>query len=41
LKIENYLGFSKIRGEELRERFLKHVEEMGIGLRNYRGGDKS
>jgi len=30
--VENYLGFPAIKGEELRKRFLKHVEEMGIDI---------
>nr|WP_238134198.1 NAD(P)/FAD-dependent oxidoreductase [Calderihabitans maritimus] len=30
--IDNYLGFPHIKGEELRERFLNHVQEMGISI---------
>jgi len=30
--IFNYLGFSKIKGEDLRQQFLKHVEDAGITL---------
>lgn len=30
--IFNYLGFSKITGEDLRQAFLKHVEDAGIVL---------
>lgn len=30
--IFNYLGYSKIKGEELRQQFLKHAEEAGVVL---------
>lgn len=30
----NYLGFPKIKGEDLRQKFLKHAEEIGIVLTN-------
>lgn len=29
-QIDNYLGFPEIKGEELRQNFLKHLESMGI-----------
>lgn len=33
-KVNNYLGFNNISGQELRDSFLKHSEEMGIGILN-------
>ncbi|MFW5972238.1 MAG: NAD(P)/FAD-dependent oxidoreductase [Bacillota bacterium] len=33
-EVNNYLGFHKISGEELRENFLDHVKEMGIEIKN-------
>ena len=35
-KIENWLGFPEIGGEELRRRFLKHVENKGIPIVSFK-----
>lgn len=35
-KVDNYLGFQDISGEELRAAFLKHVNQMGISLEHSR-----
>ena len=32
--VDNYLGFPNISGEELRQKFLNHVQEMGIEILN-------
>lgn len=34
--IDNYLGFFKIKGEDLRQKFLKHVEDMEIEITSQR-----
>lgn len=31
-KVENFLGFPEMEGEELRQRFLKHLEQMKIEI---------
>ncbi|HWQ71670.1 MAG TPA: NAD(P)/FAD-dependent oxidoreductase [Desulfitobacteriaceae bacterium] len=31
-KVENFLGFPELKGEELRQRFLKHLEQMKIEI---------
>ncbi|MHB1420175.1 MAG: NAD(P)/FAD-dependent oxidoreductase [Bacillota bacterium] len=35
-QVDNYLGFSKISGQELREKFLTHVEDMGITITRHK-----
>lgn len=34
--VENYLGFTKISGEDLRTNFLKHIQDMDIKLEKLR-----
>lgn len=34
--VDNYLGFSNIKGEELRERFLQHLKDHEITIENRR-----
>lgn len=31
-QIDNYLGFPEIKGEDLRQNFLKHLDDMGIEI---------
>lgn len=31
-QVDNFIGFPEIKGEELRQRFLSHLKQMGIGI---------
>ncbi len=35
-KVDNYLGFGDITGEELRQKFLKHIESVGLSINRAR-----
>lgn len=35
-RVDNYLGFYEIEGSELRNKFLEHVQKMGIEIKNKR-----
>ncbi len=35
-RVENYLGFAAIKGDELRRQFIQHAEQMGITIEHAR-----
>lgn len=35
-KVNNYLGFYGLSGEEIKDKFIEHIEEMGIKITNER-----
>ncbi|MGE5653414.1 MAG: NAD(P)/FAD-dependent oxidoreductase [Bacillota bacterium] len=35
-RVDNFLGFSEIKGDELRQKFIRHAEQMGVSIERTR-----